>query len=141
MLPKILDLQLPQQTQQTATKQGKSFLFDFATGDFVLMDGRLAEADQTTALKIWIEKVLRTELNRFQIYDGKNYGVMVEDLVGQSLPFSFVESEIRREINNSLLQHPLINSVSNFVIERTGSKLNVSFVVNNSIGQEVSFIV
>ena len=39
----------------------KSYLFDFTTGDFVVRDGKLIECDGIESIKVWIEKILRTE--------------------------------------------------------------------------------
>ena len=43
---------------QTGTR---SYLFDFNKGDFVVRDGKLVECDGMDALKVWIEKILKTE--------------------------------------------------------------------------------
>jgi hypothetical protein len=48
------------------TNNGKSFLFDFATGDFVVKDGNIQTLEGIEALKIWVEKILRTEKDRYK---------------------------------------------------------------------------
>lgn len=143
MFPEIVQLELPNTDPSETFQMGKSFLFDFQTGDFVLKNGRLVEADKISAIKVWIEKVLRTEKFKFRIYDGTEYGVQLEDLIGMTLPFPFVESEMKREISTALLKHPDIESVSNIVVTREDSLLKVSFDVNlvnsDSFNQEVNF--
>lgn len=62
-----------------ATTQGKSFLFDFDTNNFVIKDGKLVEVEGIEAIKTWIAKILRTEKFKFNIYD--EYGVKLEDLM------------------------------------------------------------
>jgi hypothetical protein len=120
-----------------------SFLFDFEKGDFVLQNGKLVKVYGVDALKIWIEKNVRTELDRFKVYEGQVYGVRLWDLIGQNLPQPFVESEIERELNDSLLQHPAIESLTEFNFTRENSKLIVSFTVNlvegTSFNQEVTY--
>lgn len=137
MLPKVGYLQIEgTETQENATV-GKSYLFDFKKGDFVLRDGKLVEANDLEALKIWIKKVLSTEKNKFQAYS-REYGISVEDLmIGHNLPLEFIKSEVKREVTEALTKHPLISSVSNWQLEKNSSNLVISFKMNNSITQEV----
>ena len=108
----------------------KSFLFDFDTGDFVVRDGKLIECDGIEAVKVWIEKILRTEKGRFKIYDNTEYGARLEDLiVGNSYSVAFIESELKREIEDALLQNPQIRSVSNIQITRGINSLTVELEV------------
>lgn len=44
-----------------------------------MRDGKLVECDGIDAIKVWIEKILRTEKNRYKIYDGTDYGCQIED--------------------------------------------------------------
>ena len=123
---------------------GKSYIFDFKTGDFELQDGKLIFSDENTALKIWIEKVLRTEKNRYVIYDNTAYGCQLEDLIiGSNFPVAFIESELRREIEDALTQHPKIIGISDFYMERLPSSVKVDFRVvlinGESFEQEVAF--
>lgn len=113
-----------------AVAVGKSFLFDFATGDFVVQNGRLVECNGTESIKMWIEKVLRTEKGRFKIYDDTEYGCRLEDLlIGNNYPVSFIESELKREIEEALLQNPQISAVSNFTLERGVNSITVRMEV------------
>lgn len=118
------------------SKMGKSFLFDFEKGDFVLKDGRLIETQDTQAIKMWIEKILRTEKFRFKVYereDKREYGVTIKDLlVGQNLPGSFIEAEIKREVIETLIHHSKIQSISNLQIQRNDERLTIEFKVNLS---------
>ena len=110
---------------------GKSFLFDFKRGDFVLRDGRVAVPDDEAAIRVWIEKILRTEKGRTPIYYGTRYGIQLEDLlVGGSFPAAFVESELKREIEEALTQHAKIQGISNMAVDRTTGKVAASFTVD-----------
>lgn len=145
MLPKIAELQFKPTDSTGLPNIGKSFLFDFNTGDFVLKDGRLVEVLGIEAVKIWIEKILRTEKYRYKVYDREDkneYGVVLEDLiVGNNFPKVFVESELKREITKALTKHPMIQSLTDWNTEKNNSKLNISFKVNlldgNTFTQEV----
>lgn len=137
MLPSIGYLQIEAQEKGQGVQMGRSFLYDFDSGDFVLKDGRLVEADPEAALCIWIEKLLRTEKRKYEIYSS-SYGASLEDLIiGQNLPIEFIKSEIKREITEALMKHPLVKSISGWRLERSGSQLMVSFKVNNTLEQEV----
>lgn len=142
MLPEISSIEINTENTSKTTKPGKSFLFDFRSGDFVIKDGRLVKIDDIEALKVWIEKCLRTEKFRFKIYEDVEYGVTLEDLIGQTLPRQFVESELKREIREAIIKHPIVQDISNLAAEQDGSKLKINFKVNlvdgNTFDQEVN---
>jgi phage baseplate assembly protein W len=128
MFPRTQDL--PDVTKAETVMSGKSFLFDFTAGDFIIRDGKLVECKGIDAIKVWIEKILRTEKGRFRIYNDTDYGCRIEDLlVGSNYPVEFIEAELKREIEDALKQNPNILSVSNFSIERTASGITVSMEV------------
>ena len=142
MLPDIGYVELNNRIVPQGAATGKSFLFDFDAGDFVLQDGKLVEVTGSDALKMWIEKMLRTEKNRFEIYQDTDYGVSIEDvIIGQRYEQSFIESENKREISEALIKHPLVRRISNFSIKREDTRAVVGFTVtlsgDQSFQQEV----
>jgi hypothetical protein len=145
MLPKITELEFEEVLEQ---EQGqpirlRSFLFDFDTGDFVLKDGKLIEIVGIEVIKQWIEMTVRTERNKFKVYEGTDYGIQLEDLIGSSYPHDFIEAEMKRELTESLIAHPAIQSISNFSLIREGEIGKVSFYVETTEGafdQEVNII-
>ena len=105
----------------------KSYLFDFTTGDFIVRDGKLIECDGIESIKVWIEKILRTEKDRYPIYDNTEYGCHLEDLIiGNSYTAEFIEAELKREIEDALKQNPRITSVTNFKISRNKNAITVT---------------
>jgi len=127
MFPETKEISFASSSDSFGTK---SYLFDFSTGDFVVRDGKLVECDGIEAVKVWIEKILRTEKGRFHIYDDTEYGARIEDLVvGNSYSVAFIESELKREIEDALLQNPQISSVSNIQITRGINSLTVELEV------------
>lgn len=146
MLPQIASLALNRSTNtniKTSVKTGKSFLFDFKQGDFIVKDGKIVEIDDTEALKVWIEKILRTEKFRFKVYEKQNrnseYGINIYDLIiGKTYPKSFIEAEIKREVTDALLRNPLIKSLSNWSIEQDNPMLKIAFKVNLANGETFS---
>jgi len=147
MLPEIAQLEFNTQNETYPLDPGKSFLFDFRAGEFGLANGKLIPVEGTAAIKIWIEKILRTDKYRFKIYAKSNgedeYGVMLEDLVvGYNYPTAFLEAELKREISTALLKHPQIEFLSNWMIIKNAPYLQVIFRVNlkdgSSFEQEVN---
>ncbi|WP_078410293.1 DUF2634 domain-containing protein [Priestia abyssalis] len=129
MLPKITELEFNIEQTETVPKIGKSFLFDFEKGEFVLENGKMVELHGIDALKMWIEKVIQTEKFRFEIYEGIDYGVTIEDLIGSNLPRAFIEAEIKREVTSSLETHPYIQDITNWQFVRNGKRMSVKFQV------------
>lgn len=137
MLPEIADLEYEDEEvlEEDVPKIGKSFLFDFKKGEFVLKDGKMVVLEGIEAMKMWILKVIRTEKFRFRIYESseyeedEQYGVTLEDLIGSNFDREFIEAEIEREVTEALLLHEYIVSVDEWAFERDSKKMVVSFVV------------
>jgi hypothetical protein len=114
----------------------KTFDFDFKAGEFIMKNGNPVVLSGIDALKLWIQKCIRTQLNRYSIYMGKQYGANIEDLViGKSYNFDFAESELRREIETALLQNEDIQSMSSFSVKRAGSTLDISLTLITVYGK------
>lgn len=108
----------------------KTYLFDFNKGEFVIRDGKLIECDGIEAIRIWIEKIIRTEKYRYLIYDGTEYGCHLEDLIiGNNYTMEFIQSELKREIEEALLLNPQIKKISNFQIIRNSNSLTINMEV------------
>ena len=128
MFPEVETTEIEKQNKQSSGT--KSYLFDFSKGDFVVRDGKLVECDGIEAIKVWIEKILRTEKGRFSIYNNTEYGCHLEDLViGNNYTAEFVEAELKREIEETLLLNPQISFVSGFKITRDSHSITVTMEV------------
>lgn len=116
-----------------------TFDFDFKTGEFVTdSSGEPIVIAGIDALKKWIEKILRTQLDRYPIYRNTSYGANIEDLaIGKVYEAGFAESELRREIEAALLQREDIQSINNFAVIRSGGVLKITFTVLTVYGTEV----
>ena len=119
------------QAPSSALVGTKTYLFDFDTGDFVVKDGKLIPCDGIEAVKVWIEKVIRTEIGRYPIYDGTDYGCHLEDLIiGNNFSAEFVEAELKREIEEALLRNPQITNVSGFTLIKEVNSITVTLEVS-----------
>ena len=135
MFPNSIDITLDNETQTSSGT--KSYMFDFENGDFVVRDGKLIECDGIESIKVWIEKILRTEKGRYPIYDNTEYGCHLEDLIiGNSYTVAFIEAELKREIGDAIKQNTRITSVTNFNITRNTNAITVTLeVVLNDEGR------
>lgn len=143
-LPEITQLEITEvEFDDELEPIGKTFLYDFDKGDFVLRNGKLVELYELESLKMWILKVMKTESFRFRIYEGDQYGTTIESLIGSSLPRAYIESEIEREVTESLLRSSYIERLEGWQFERDGKWMRIRFTVispmYNTFDQEVRF--
>lgn len=112
-----------------------TYNFDFKQGEFLFEKGTAVVLTERNALMLWVEKAIRTQIDRYNMYSGKKYGAYIEDLViGKSYGFDFVESEMKREIETALLRHEDILAVTGFSAVRSSSALNVTFTLKTIYG-------
>ncbi|MCD9025742.1 DUF2634 domain-containing protein [Cohnella silvisoli] len=107
---------LPQETlvEQEDVPFGRSWMFDYEAGEFVLTPtGKVAAAGTSEAWIEWCKKALQTERYRYLIYD-RNHGQDFDDLIGRALPRPTIESEIERITTETLLTDPRTASVGSF---------------------------
>ena len=110
-----------------------TYNFDFNQGEFVMSGSNVSVLTAISALRLWIDKTIRTQFGRYSIYKGKNYGANIEDLIiGKSYGFDFVESELKREIETALLRHEDILGMDKFSVAKRGTVLEVSFTHSTS---------
>lgn len=114
---------------EQSSKIGRSFLFDFKTGQHQIIDGKVVECDQLQAVKQWLELLVRTTVDKYQVYRDTGFGTTWEQYIGRrNLPLGFVVSEMEREISEAAVKlNPAIASVQDFAAERTTRGLTVSF--------------
>lgn len=140
IFPQVSVTEIEDANSQPVT-YGKELAFDFETGDFIYEDGKPKVVEGIEALKVWIEKAIRTARYRFPIYSF-DYGCEIEEIIGLDLSRSVLESEVPRVIREALIYDDRIQDVRDFVIERGGDWLKVTFTVITTLGdtyqQEVS---
>jgi len=123
-----------QQQTEPAPKYGKSWLFDFAKGDFVLDGaGRIVIADGYTAWMQWCVKTILTQRFAHVIYSF-DYGTELEEALKQPSRKA-VEAEMERAITEALLADPRTEMVKDFVFEWEGDIVKVSFTAVPVIGE------
>lgn len=105
---------------------GYSYLYDFEVGDFVYVDGEPLLVYGEDAVRVWIEKALRTRLKIYDIYSessveedetDREYGSNLWTLVrGRKMPHLFLKAEIIRDIEETMAFNSAIKRVDNFYI-------------------------
>lgn len=128
---------MPEIVEQSVTepvpRYGKSWLFDFEKGDFVLDGaGRVVEADGHTAWVQWCVKTVLTERFAHVIYS-TDYGTEIEQALKQPSRRA-VEAELERVITEALLVDPRTERVTDFAFEWDGDIVKVSFTVVPVVG-------
>lgn len=76
----------------------KCIKFDYKTNSFDPNEF----TDEVTELKQWIELLIRTEKDKYKIYN-ENFGMDFSDLIGYRLPRSVVVSEIIRRLKRTIV--------------------------------------
>nr|DAL25291.1 MAG TPA_asm: Protein of unknown function (DUF2634) [Caudoviricetes sp.] len=112
---------------------GTDFLFDYKTGQHILNNGILKECSEVGSIKQYIQNVLRTQANIYDIYlTGENdiFGISIYRYLGtRTLPMGYLNSELKREVIQQLLKHPKISSVTGWQGKRERQGLTISFTV------------
>lgn len=107
------------------------FLFDYITGQHNIKNGVLSECTQLQTAQQYIQNVLRTKANLYEVYikgENENFGIGIYDYIGtRTLPDGYLNSELKREVTEQLLKHPLISDVKNWCGKRNKGGLDISF--------------
>ena len=112
---------------------GIDFSFDYTTGQHIMKGFVLNECTQLETVRQYIQNVLRTQANIYGVYvkgETEIFGITVYEYIGtKKLPLGYVNSELKREVTELLLKHPLIKEVSKWNGVREKRGLNISFTV------------
>lgn len=105
----------------------KAYRLNFDTGEMNgLIDGRDAVCQ-------FVRKTLSTARYRYLAYNSA-YGSELETLIGQDVSGELLQTEIPRLIKEALLYDDRVKDVKNFVVQRAGDRLYVSFSVDSVFG-------
>ena len=110
---------------------GCDFLFDYETGQHIVKNGVLAECNTIQGIQQFIQNVLRTKANSYKVYtenETEQFGISIYDYIGtRKLPDGYLNSELKREVTETLLKHPFISEVKNWNGKRNKRGLAISF--------------
>lgn len=115
---------------------GRTPLFDFRTGRYVIKDGKVVECTQDEAIRQWVGFLIKTPAEAFEVYDESDFGTYIHNLIGWK-DAGFVASEIRRELFEKCLLNRAINSINNFEFSKKSGVIHISFTVVKNDDEEV----
>lgn len=87
--------------------------------------------DELKAMRQAVYKILNTERYKYIIYSW-NYGIELEDLFGQPIPY--VYAELQRRIEEALLNDDRITNVHDFEFSNNGGDVLAVFQVDTIYG-------
>ncbi len=118
-------------TENETESVGVDFIFDYETGQHIMENAVLTECTTLQGIRQFIQNVLRTQANAFDVYvrdETDVFGVSIYEHFGtRTLPMGYINSELKREVTENLLKHPLIADVSNWIGKREKRSLQISF--------------
>lgn len=124
-------------TTSSVSSGGKSPHFDFSLGDFVVQDGKVVTVTGLAALKLWIQKTLKTEKNKYKIYNNNNvekYGVSLLEIITSKQAISYIQAQVQTIVTEALIKNSDIKSITNFTFIKDKRLLNCTFTVNSVYG-------
>lgn len=114
--------------QKEVSTLGKTFLIDFAKQKMLKQDGKLIKTDDERSVRMFIEKVLLTEKNKWVIYT--TYGMEYrKNLLSKRFPTPFLQAEFIRELDETLAKHPRILYIKDLKVQMIRHTLHTSFTV------------
>lgn len=128
-------------TKNETAETGIDFLFDYSTGQHIMKNAVLVECTTLQGIQQFIQNVLRTKVNAYRVYtEGENnaFGISIYDYLGhRTLPMGYINSELKREVTEQLLKHPLIIEVTDWLGTREKRGLHISFTVKLNDGSTI----
>ena len=89
--------------------------------------------DGIEAIKQAIYKILNTERYESEIYDW-DYGVEIKEILGSQEGYAYVQSKLKANITEALMEDERILSIENFQMEKRKKSIWVRFDVITNIG-------
>lgn len=116
---------------------------DLKSFEILVKEGKFYYVSKNDAIKIWILKALNQQTSRYahRAYSS-DYGNEITRLFGRNLKNSLLKSELKRYVEEALLVNPYIKRVENFLFDKKGSVVDLTFTVNTIYGnfeQNVSY--
>lgn len=118
----------------------KSFRFDFKKGDFVIVDGKAQMIEKNELIKQAVEKLLRTELNKYPIYKDSNYGMPYHSWIYGQRDRELIKIALTRELSERIPE--LVDGVRRvydleFDFDRRGVRVRLSIATDYSEREEI----
>ncbi|BFH63899.1 DUF2634 domain-containing protein [Paenibacillus azoreducens] len=126
----------PEEFTDTQIDFGRSWQFNFKSGDFVMTPTRkVAAADDKAAWVMWCQKAIRTPRYRHLIYS-REHGEELDDLIGKGYSQALIESEIQRIVTETLMVDPRTANVDDFTFDWPGDACYFTCRITNARDEE-----
>ena len=127
--------------QNTSTSQiesdfGSEIAWDFNTNQPVILDGKIQLVTGIDALRVWIEKALRTERYKWSAYKW-TYGAEIEKMLEMGLVGPALNHSLKQSITDALIYHPQISQVTSFKFTPENDRLDIEFEVKTILEDTV----
>lgn len=141
IFPKITTINVIQQNKDDEVAIGKVIDMDFDNNkaSIRINDGVVIMATTLKRkIEIYIQTLLRTEVNKYNVYKDNNFGVDYFRFKGRGdYPFSYIKADVQKTIETKALMFRGIKSTRDYLIELEGDKLKVSFILININDEEI----
>lgn len=125
MIFPFIDFQSSATEEATETPLFKEYAWDYANDCPILKDGKTVVVEGLEAIKVWIYHTLKTQRYRFLAF-GWNYGNELENLIGSTFSESAKKEEVKRYLEEALLNN-YITSIESVEVISTSDVVNASF--------------
>ena len=133
-----MDEEVTEEVTSESVTIGRTPLFDFETGQYVIRDGKVVECTQEEAIRQWVGVLIKTPAERFEVYEGTEFGTYIHNLIGLK-DVGFVASEIKRELEEKCIENRAISGIKNFDVTKNGGAIHINMtVITNKDEVEVS---
>ena len=122
--------------KEQSVEIGRTPLFDFKTGQYVIKDGKVVECTKEEAVCQWVGFLIKTAAGKFDVYKNSEFGTDIENYIGYK-DVGFVISEIEREITEKITQNRAIEGLEHFDYKRNGDKLEIELTISMKDETEV----
>ncbi|MGB6129437.1 MAG: DUF2634 domain-containing protein [Psychrilyobacter sp.] len=130
-----------EENELNKTTLGRIFMINFIENKatIIMENGRPKECKTIEEkVKVYVQVLLRTAYEKFKIYKDTEFGMTYFNYRGQrNLPQGFMESEIKREIEKSLLKLNVVERVQSFSAKLTSVEFECNFEIILKDGQTV----
>ena len=125
-------------TAKTAISDTVTPSFDFKTGEFVFNSGKSVLVKGKDRLRLYVHKLLLTEIEKYAIYDGTAYGMEFYQWFFGIRDREFIKAQLSREIREKLLDNEEISEINNISFEFVRHECKMSFSVKTIYSENIT---
>ncbi len=109
--------------------------YDFSTCQTVFKNGSPELIKDYRNIKNWFTKFILTPIDTIKIYEGTGFGTSLLRLIGKKDVSCLEPAQVKKEIEDGAILHPAIYKISNVVLYKIGTALNIEItaILKNGI--------